>query len=100
MTTKPILTLSALEKIDGAADPEPFTLGLKSKIVTFPDPFALSVEESESLMADLEGTTSIKATLNRWLSEEDAEPHHQEPQRPQGPCTTRAGQEALRVVSG
>ena len=24
-------------------------------------------------MADLEGTTSIKATLNRWLSEEDAE---------------------------
>ena len=73
MTTKPTLTLSALEKIDGAADPEPFTLGLKSKIVTFPDPFALSIEESERLMADLEGTTSIKATLNRWLSEEDAE---------------------------
>ena len=68
MTTKPTLTLSALEKIDGAADPEPFTLGLKSKIVTFPDPFALSIEESESLMADLEGTTSIKATLNRSLS--------------------------------
>ena len=66
MATKPTLTLSALEKIDGAADPEPFTLGLKSKIVTFPDPFALSVEESERLMADLEGTTSIKATLTRY----------------------------------
>lgn len=73
MTTKPTLTLAALEKIDGAADPEPFTLGLKSKIVVFPDPFALSVEESESLMADLEGTTSMTATLHRWLGEEDAE---------------------------
>ncbi len=71
--TRPTLTLASLERLDGAAEPEPFTFGIESHLISFPDPLALSVEESEAFMADLEGTRSLSGTLRRWLPEEDAE---------------------------
>ena len=71
--TKPTLTLASLEKLDAAAEPTPFTFGIENRLISFPDPLALSVEESEAFMADLEGTRSLSGTLRRWLPEEDAE---------------------------
>ena len=53
MATKPTLTLAALKKLDGAADPAPFTFGVANRVVSFPDPLSLS------------------AALRRWVSEED-----------------------------
>ena len=37
----PTLTLTALNDLDGAAEVTPFTFGIKSRVVTFPDPLGL-----------------------------------------------------------
>lgn len=67
----PTLTLAALADLDGAADPAPFTFGVAGKIVTFPDPLAMSVADSEKFMTDIEQATSLSASLRAWLTEED-----------------------------
>lgn len=71
MAATPTLTLAALKKLDGAADPAPFTFGVASRVVSFPDPLGLSVEEAERFMADMEQTASLSAALRCWVSEED-----------------------------
>lgn len=71
MAATPTLTLAALKKLDGAADPAPFTFGVANRVVSFPDPLSLSVEEAERFMTDMEQTTSLSAALRRWVSEED-----------------------------
>ena len=68
----PTLTLSALEKLDGAAETTPFTFGLGDKIVTFPDPLGLSPEEGEALLVDLSGGKRATEIIAKWLSAEDA----------------------------
>lgn len=71
MTTKPSLTLSALDKLDGAAAVEEFTFGLKNKVITFPDPFNLDAEETERFLLDMSKLQSPMAVFKRWLSDED-----------------------------
>ena len=71
--TKPTLTLASLEKLDAAAEPTPFTFGIENRLISFPDPLALSVEESEEFFADIEDARSLSGTMRRWLPEEDAE---------------------------
>ena len=70
-TATPTLTLAALDKLDGAAAVEPFTFGIRNKVVSFPDPFALDAEETEVFMEDIQKLTTPMTIFRRWLSEED-----------------------------
>lgn len=70
-SSKPTLTIAALSKLDGAASPEPFTLGVAGKIITFPDPLGMSVEETERFMEKVESSDSLSAVFREWLSEDD-----------------------------
>lgn len=70
-TLTPTLTLAALNKLDGAADPTPFTFGIDSRVITFPDPMAMSVQDTEEFMADIEGATALSEVLHRWVSDDD-----------------------------
>ena len=69
----PTMTLSALNKLDGAAEATPFTFGIADKIITFPDPLGLSPAEGEALLGDLTGGKRATEIVRNWLSEEDAE---------------------------
>ena len=69
----PTMTLSALNKLDGAAAATPFTFGIADKIITFPDPLGLSPAEGEALLGDLTGGKRATEIVRNWLSEEDAE---------------------------
>ena len=69
----PTMTLSALNKLDGAAEATPFTFGIADKIITFPDPLGLSPAEGEALLGDLSGCKRASVIVRNWLSEEDAE---------------------------
>lgn len=69
----PTMTLSALNKLDGAAEATPFTFGIADKIITFPDPLGLSPAEGEALLGDLTGSKRATEIVRNWLSEEDAE---------------------------
>lgn len=69
--TTPTLTIGRLNELDGAAEPTPFTLGISSRIVSFPDPLGLDVEASESLARDLAEATYPSEVLRRWLTPED-----------------------------
>lgn len=73
MATKPTLTLAALDKLDGAAAVEPFTFGIKNKVITFPDPFDMDATETEAFMEDIQGLTTPMAIFKRWLSPGDFE---------------------------
>ncbi|MDO4243805.1 MAG: hypothetical protein Q4C85_08640 [Actinomyces sp.] len=70
---KPTLTLAALEKMDAAAAPEPFTFGIGSRRISFPDPMEMRVEDLEAFAADLESTQSLSGIFRRWLDADDAE---------------------------
>lgn len=69
----PTMTLTALNKLDGAAEATPFTFGLADKVIKFPDPLGLSPEEGESLLVDLTGGKRATEIVRSWLSAEDAE---------------------------
>lgn len=69
----PTMTISALNKLDGAAEATPFTFGIADKIITFPDPLGLSPAEGEALLGDLTGGKRATEIVRNWLSEEDAE---------------------------
>lgn len=69
----PTLTLTGLNKLDGAAEATPFTFGIADKVVKFPDPLGLSPEEGEALLVDLTGGKRATEIVRNWLSEEDAE---------------------------
>lgn len=69
----PTMTLSTLNKLDGAAEATPFTFGIADKIITFPDPLGLSPAEGEALLGDLTGGKRATEIVRNWLSEEDAE---------------------------
>ncbi len=71
MATKPTLTLAALDKLDGAAASEPFTFGIKNKVITFPDPFDMDATETETFMEDVQKLTTPMAIFKRWLSQDD-----------------------------
>lgn len=68
----PTLTLTGLNKLDGAAEATPFTFGLADKIIMFPDPLGLSPKEGEALLMDLTGGKKATEIIKSWLSEEDA----------------------------
>ncbi len=67
----PTLTISALDKLDGAADVTPFTFGIASHVVTFPDVLAMDAEDTEAFMRDVEPMTGAMAVFKRWLTAED-----------------------------
>lgn len=71
MPSKPTMTLASLSKLDGAAAPEPFTLGIAGRVVTFPDPLGMSIDETERFMAGVEGADSLSAVFKEWLSGDD-----------------------------
>ena len=68
----PTLTLTALNDLDGAAEVTTFTFGIKSRVVTFPDPLGLSPGAGEDLLQDLSGGKRATEVISKWLSEEDA----------------------------
>lgn len=64
------LSLSSLRK--EVAKPDPFRVALTgSKIITFPDLFALESTEAETVFADLGRNASNWDALAKWLSEAD-----------------------------
>lgn len=69
----PTLTLTGLNKLDGAAEATPFTFGIAGKIISFPDPLGLSPAEGEALLVALSGGKRATEIIGNWLSEEDAE---------------------------
>ncbi|WP_172121315.1 hypothetical protein [Actinomyces faecalis] len=69
--TTPDLTLAALNDLDGAAAPGPFTFGIGSKVVTFPDPMDLPAEETERFLTDMQSLSWPMEVFRRWLSDED-----------------------------
>lgn len=69
----PTLTLSALNKLDAAATPTPFTFGGRGKIVEFPDPMGMSPEDSERFLSSMEEARSPVQIVREWLSPEDAD---------------------------
>jgi hypothetical protein len=65
------LSLAALRK--EVAKPDPFRVSLTgSKLITFPDLFALESTEAESVFGDLERNASNWDALDKWLSKADA----------------------------
>lgn len=66
----PTLTLAALEKEQA---PDPFTFGVKSRIVRFPDPMDLDFEKTDDFVNDLRSGKPASKVLQRWLPEEDYE---------------------------
>lgn len=67
----PTLTIDALSRLDGAATPEPFVLGVASKRIVFPDPLAMDATETERFMRDIESMRWPMEVFRRWLTPED-----------------------------
>lgn len=70
---KPTIHLSLTSLRKEVAKPDPFRVALTgSKIITFPDLFALESTEAENVFGSLERNASNWDALDRWLSKEDA----------------------------
>ncbi|UNX54079.1 hypothetical protein MF406_14175 [Georgenia sp. TF02-10] len=70
MTDKPTIHATAAS-LETEAHPEPYRLGLSGgKVITFPDPGDMEMEEFEDFMADIEGQPN-SVIFKRWLSDED-----------------------------
>jgi len=64
------LSLSALRK--EVANPDPFRVSLTgSKVITFPDLFALESTEAETVFGSLSRNASNWEALDKWLSKAD-----------------------------
>ncbi|WP_336715332.1 hypothetical protein [Arthrobacter sp. USHLN218] len=73
MADKPTVHLSLAKVRKEVEKPEPFGVGLSnSKIVTFPDLFAMESVEAEEIFASLNQTSTNWTILRRWLPEDDA----------------------------
>lgn len=63
---------STMSDLDAAAQAGPYRHGLPGgKRITFPDPGEMDWMEAEAFLGDLEGSTSNREMLEKWLSKED-----------------------------
>lgn len=70
---KPNIHLSLASIRKEVAKPEAFKVALSgSKIITFPDLFALESVEAEEVFGVLNRSATNWTALNKWLSEKDA----------------------------
>lgn len=70
---KPTFTFNALAKLEKAAAPAPFTFGIGSQVISFPDPLSLTPEAAEKFMAAMESSTAPTQMIRTWLTAEDAD---------------------------
>ena len=70
---QPTFTFNALSKLEKAAAPEPFTFGIGSQIVSFPDPLSLTPEAAEKFMAAMESSKAPTQMIRTWLAAADAD---------------------------
>ena len=70
---QPTFTFNALSKLEKAAAPTPFTFGIGSQVISFPDPMSLTPEAAEKFMAAMESSKSPTQMIRTWLSAADAD---------------------------
>nr|DAR23810.1 MAG TPA: hypothetical protein [Caudoviricetes sp.] len=70
---QPTFTFNALAKMEKASAPEPFTFGIGSQIVSFPDPLSLTPEAAEKFMAAMESSKAPTQMIRTWLAAADAD---------------------------
>jgi len=70
---KPTFTFNALAKLEKAAAPAPFTFGIGSQVIAFPDPLSLTPEAAEKFMAAMESSKAPTQMIRTWLAAADAD---------------------------
>lgn len=70
---KPTFTFNALAKLEKAAAPAPFTFGIGSQVISFPDPLSLTPEAAEKFMDAMESSKAPTQMIRTWLTAEDAD---------------------------
>lgn len=74
MADKPIVQLSLANLRKEVVTADPLKMALSgSKIITFPDVYAMESEEAETIFARLNQSATNWTVIRKWLSKEDAD---------------------------